>query len=72
MLIVKNNVRYKKIIASENLDNMMTILSEIREKHCETCKMGSCGHEIGYLSAGTSMDYAYDDLKVIYILMIYC
>ena len=43
---------------------MMQILTEVREKHCETCKMGSCGHEIGYLSPGTSMDYAYDDLKV--------
>jgi hypothetical protein len=29
--------------------------------------MGSCGHEIGYLSPGTSMDYAYDDLKVNWI-----
>jgi hypothetical protein len=43
---------------------MMSILTEVKEKHCEACKMGSCGHEIGYLSPGTSMDYAYDDLKV--------
>ena len=26
--------------------------------------MGSCGKEIGYLSNGTSMDWAYDEMKV--------
>ena len=27
--------------------------------------MGSCGKEIGYLSNGTSMDWAYDEMKVL-------
>ncbi|CAD8106529.1 unnamed protein product [Paramecium sonneborni] len=57
---------YSKEQPTENISNMMQILTEVREKHCETCKMGSCGHEIGYLSPGTSMDYAYDDLKIPY------
>ncbi|CAD8187718.1 unnamed protein product [Paramecium octaurelia] len=61
---------YSKEQPSENLSNMMQILTEVREKHCETCKMGSCGHEIGYLSPGTSMDYAYDDLKANYFQFI--
>lgn len=26
--------------------------------------MGACGSEIGYLSAGTSMDFAYDEMQV--------
>ena len=65
MLTAKNSVIFDKPTkATENIQNMMSILTEVREKHCEACKMGSCGHEIGYLSPGTSMDYAYDDLKV--------
>lgn len=46
---------------------MVDVLNEIKEKHCSMCKLGSCGKEIGYLSPGTSMDYAFDDLKVEFI-----
>ena len=42
----------------------MDVLSDIRESRCKQCKMGSCGKEIGYLSNGTSMDWAYDEMKV--------
>lgn len=52
---------YDKEQPSENMENMNSILNEVKEKHCEICKLGSCGHEIGYLSLGTSMDYAYDE-----------
>lgn len=31
--------------------------------------MGACGNEVGYLSAGTSMDYAYE-MNVINIILL--
>ena len=43
----------------------MDVLSDIRESRCKQCKMGSCGKEIGYLSNGTSMDWAYDEMKAL-------
>ena len=42
----------------------MDILDDLQEKHCPTCEVGSVGKEIGYISPGSCIDYAYDELKV--------
>jgi hypothetical protein len=48
-----------------NQDKMMTVLNAVDQKYCN-CNPGSAAREIGYNSPGTSVDYAYDQLKVPY------
>ncbi len=48
-----------------NAKNMLDILSQIDKKYCD-CEVGAAGAEIGYLSPGTCLDYAYDKLKIPY------
>jgi len=50
----------------------MDVLNEISEKNCPACDVGPAGREVGYLSPGSCIDYAYDELKVIlYRFIIY-
>jgi hypothetical protein len=51
-------------LAANNQENYMDVLNQVSAKHCDQCKVGSCGQQVGYLSPGTSMDYAYDDMQV--------
>jgi hypothetical protein len=56
------------LIAPENEENYMEVIKNVYSKYCDQCKVGSCGKEVGYLSPGTSMDYAYDDMNVLVYL----
>lgn len=44
---------------------MLDTLTVVNEKYCN-CEQGAAGAEVGYLSPGTCLDYAYDKLKVPY------
>lgn len=50
--------------AEVNDDKMVDILDNLQNNHCPTCEVGSAGQAIGYLSPGSCIDYAYDELGV--------
>lgn len=55
--------------AYENLEfanhkRIKPVLLSIKEKFCSVCKLGSPSKLVGYKSPGTSLDYAYEKLKI--------
>ncbi len=56
---------YEKLEPITNKDNMLKALNRLNKDYCD-CKMGPAGLNVGYTSPGTSLDYAYDQLKVPY------
>ena len=45
---------------------MVDILDTLQNKYCPSCDVGAAGKEVGYLSPGSCIDYAYDELKIRY------
>lgn len=42
----------------------MSILQRAQKEFCPACEIGAAGATVGYLSFGSSLDYAYDKLGV--------
>merc|ERR1719362_2697963 len=51
--------------ADRNRLQMLQILRNVDSRHCQ-CPYGAAGKEVGYPCPGTSVDWAYDKLKVPY------
>jgi len=51
-----------KHLAVRNRENMLTVLVEVDENHCQ-CPFGAAGLEVGYDCPGTSFDWVYDNLN---------
>lgn len=45
---------------------MMDVLGDLQHKYCPSCDVGAAGEEVGYLSPGSCIDFAYDELKIRY------
>jgi len=56
---------YEKLEPIMNKDNMLKALDGLNKDYCD-CKTRPAGLNVGYTSPGTSLDYAYDLLKVPY------
>jgi len=50
-------------IAHRNKARMLSIMRDVDSRHC-TCPYGAAGAEVGYPAPGTSIDWAFDTLKV--------
>lgn len=51
-------------IGEYNEGNMIDVLERLQANYCPSCDVGNAGREVGYLSPGSCIDYAYDELKV--------
>eukprot|EP01017_Pseudomicrothorax_dubius_P041428 TRINITY_DN6627_c0_g2_i1.p1 TRINITY_DN6627_c0_g2~~TRINITY_DN6627_c0_g2_i1.p1 ORF type:complete len:366 (+),score=74.52 TRINITY_DN6627_c0_g2_i1:118-1215(+) len=56
---------YSKREPIRNENAMIDVTENLNQKYCN-CPAGAAGKEVGYLSPGTCLDYAYDKLKVDY------
>eukprot|EP01017_Pseudomicrothorax_dubius_P041787 TRINITY_DN672_c0_g1_i1.p1 TRINITY_DN672_c0_g1~~TRINITY_DN672_c0_g1_i1.p1 ORF type:complete len:401 (-),score=117.39 TRINITY_DN672_c0_g1_i1:1081-2217(-) len=54
---------YSKKTAKRNEDAMLEVTNNLNQKYCN-CPCGAAGREVGYVSPGTCLDYAYDQLDV--------
>jgi hypothetical protein len=45
---------------------MLDVLGELQDRYCPSCEVGAAGREVGYLAPGSCIDYAYDELNVLY------
>lgn len=52
--------------AEVNDDKMLDILGVLQNNYCPSCDVGAAGREVGYLSPGSCIDYAYDELNIRY------
>lgn len=53
-----------------NENNMIDVLDRLKNNYCPSCDVGNAGTEVGYLSPGSCIDYAYDGLNVSHNLII--
>lgn len=52
--------------AEFNNEKMIDVLDKLQDNYCPSCDVGAAGREVGYLSPGSCIDYAYDELKIKY------
>lgn len=45
---------------------MIDVLDRLKNNYCPSCDVGNAGTEVGYLSPGSCIDYAYDGLNIKY------
>lgn len=54
-----------RLLAEFNNEKMIDVLDKLQDNYCPSCDVGAAGREVGYLSPGSCIDYAYDELKVL-------
>lgn len=53
-------------VAEANEDQMIDVLKDLQNRYCPSCDVGAAGEQVGYLSPGSCIDFAYDELKIRY------
>jgi len=51
-----------------NIDNLKSIMGDLKQKFCNYCSVGTPSEFLGYVSPGNCLDYVYDKLKVPYAM----